>query len=200
VLQDEAGQIAMTHSVSAGLDYPSIGPEQRGCGTRGGGICGGYGRGSAECGFDFGGKEGIIPALESAHAVAEVVKRAPSMKRSQVVVVNVSGRGIRILGFCGRIEAGVKLLERAGEGACPHVSAGEDGMRLQFTKRPGLVVYVTCGDPSMAVTRDVVLDAIDAGADVIELGVPFSDPVADGPVIQRPVRELWSMEQRWATC
>jgi len=58
-------------------------------------------------------------------------------------------------------------------------------MRLQFTKRPGLVVYVTCGDPSLAVTRDVVLDAIDAGADVIELGVPFSDPVADGPVIQR---------------
>src|SRR6266436_7024696 len=58
-------------------------------------------------------------------------------------------------------------------------------MRLRFTRRPGLVVYVTCGDPSMAVTRDVVLDAIDAGADVIELGVPFSDPVADGPVIQR---------------
>jgi tryptophan synthase alpha chain len=58
-------------------------------------------------------------------------------------------------------------------------------MRLQFAKRPGLVVYVTCGDPSVAVTRDVVLDAIDAGADVIELGVPFSDPVADGPVIQR---------------
>ena len=58
-------------------------------------------------------------------------------------------------------------------------------MRLEFKKRPGLVVYVTCGDPSIAVTRDVVLDAIDAGADVIELGVPFSDPVADGPVIQR---------------
>ena len=58
-------------------------------------------------------------------------------------------------------------------------------MRLLFERRPGLVIYVTCGDPSMAVTRDVVLDAIDAGADVIELGVPFSDPVADGPVIQR---------------
>ena len=58
-------------------------------------------------------------------------------------------------------------------------------MRLGFHRRPGLVVYVTCGDPSLAVTRDVVLDAIDAGADVIELGVPFSDPVADGPVIQR---------------
>jgi tryptophan synthase alpha chain len=58
-------------------------------------------------------------------------------------------------------------------------------MALRFTRRPGLAVYVTCGDPSMAVTRDVALDAIDAGADVIELGVPFSDPVADGPVIQR---------------
>ena len=58
-------------------------------------------------------------------------------------------------------------------------------MPLQFTNRPGLVVYVTCGDPNMETTRDVVLEAIDAGADVIELGVPFSDPVADGPVIQR---------------
>jgi len=46
-------------------------------------------------------------------------------------------------------------------------------------------VYVTCGDPDLATTRAVVLAAIEAGADVIELGVPFSDPVADGPVIQR---------------
>jgi tryptophan synthase alpha chain len=47
------------------------------------------------------------------------------------------------------------------------------------------VAFVTCGDPDLATTRAVVLGAIDAGADVIELGVPFSDPVADGPVIQR---------------
>jgi tryptophan synthase alpha chain len=53
------------------------------------------------------------------------------------------------------------------------------------TYEPALVAYVTCGDPDIATTRDVVLAAIDAGADVIELGVPFSDPVADGPVIQR---------------
>jgi|SRR5579863_2615587 len=58
-------------------------------------------------------------------------------------------------------------------------------MPLHFHNRPGLVAYVTCGDPDLATTRDVVLGAIDAGADVIELGVPFSDPVADGPVIQR---------------
>jgi len=57
--------------------------------------------------------------------------------------------------------------------------------RLGFSHPPGLVVYVTCGDPDLATTREIILAAIRAGADVIELGVPFSDPVADGPVIQR---------------
>ena len=50
---------------------------------------------------------------------------------------------------------------------------------------PGLVAYLTAGDPDLATTREIALSAIDAGADVIELGVPFSDPLADGPVIQR---------------
>lgn len=58
-------------------------------------------------------------------------------------------------------------------------------MSIRFTHKPGLVVYITCGDPSLETSRDVALAAIQAGADVIELGVPFSDPVADGPVIQR---------------
>lgn len=58
-------------------------------------------------------------------------------------------------------------------------------MPLSFPKRPSLVAYVTCGDPDISTTEKVVLAAIEAGADVIELGVPFSDPVADGPVIQR---------------
>src|SRR4051812_4749436 len=58
-------------------------------------------------------------------------------------------------------------------------------MPLTFYKKPAFVAYVTCGDPNLATTREIVLAAIEAGADVIELGVPFSDPVADGPVIQR---------------
>jgi tryptophan synthase alpha chain len=58
-------------------------------------------------------------------------------------------------------------------------------MPLSFYKKPGLVVYVTCGDPDLGTTKEIVVAAVDAGADVIELGVPFSDPVADGPVIQR---------------
>ena len=58
-------------------------------------------------------------------------------------------------------------------------------MPLTFYKKPALVVYVTCGDPDLETTLEIVLAAIDAGADAIELGVPFSDPLADGPVIQR---------------
>ena len=58
-------------------------------------------------------------------------------------------------------------------------------MAIHLTSRPSLVVYVTCGDPDLETTREIVLAAIAAGAEVVELGVPFSDPVADGLVIQR---------------
>jgi tryptophan synthase alpha chain len=58
-------------------------------------------------------------------------------------------------------------------------------MPIQFSSKPGIVAYLTAGDPDLATTRDIALAAIDNGADVIELGVPFSDPLADGPVIQR---------------
>jgi len=72
-------------------------------------------------------------------------------------------------------------------------------MSLSFQKRPALVAYVTCGDPDLATTRAIVLAAVEAGAHIIELGVPFSDPVADGPVIQRAseraLRHGTSLEQ-----
>src|ERR1700678_4781495 len=60
-------------------------------------------------------------------------------------------------------------------------------MPISFAKpdKPGLVVYLTTGDPDLAATREIAVAAIDNGAEVIELGVPFSDPLADGPVIQR---------------
>ena len=58
-------------------------------------------------------------------------------------------------------------------------------MPIAFSKKPGIVAYLTAGDPDLATTREIALAAIDNGADVIELGVPFSDPLADGPVIQR---------------
>ena len=58
-------------------------------------------------------------------------------------------------------------------------------MPFHFESKPALIACVTCGDPDLATTRDVILAAIEAGASIIELGVPFSDPLADGPVIQR---------------
>ena len=58
-------------------------------------------------------------------------------------------------------------------------------MPIRFDHKPGLVVYITAGDPSLEATPRIALAAIDAGASVIELGVPFSDPLGDGPIIQR---------------
>lgn len=94
LLQDDDGQIRLTHSVSAGLDYAAVGPEHSYY----------YDQGrihfthatdeEALAAFDLLSRvEGIMPALESAHAVAHVVKLAPRMKRNQVIVVNISGRG-----------------------------------------------------------------------------------------------------------
>src|ERR1700675_4706032 len=58
-------------------------------------------------------------------------------------------------------------------------------MPFHFENKPTLVAYLTCGDPDLATTREIVLAAIEAGAGIIELGAPFSDALADGPVIQR---------------
>jgi tryptophan synthase beta chain len=100
VLQDADGLIAGTHSVSAGLDYAAIGPEHAAL----------YRQGrveythvsddeALEAARLLAHKEGIIPALESAHAVAEVIKRAPKMRKDEMVVVNLSGRGDKDLGI-----------------------------------------------------------------------------------------------------
>jgi len=100
VLQDAAGQIANTHSVSAGLDYPSIGPEHAWLKDTGRAE---YVPASDEEALEgctlLARTEGIIPALESAHAVAELTKRAPTMKKSEIVIVNVSGRGDKDVGI-----------------------------------------------------------------------------------------------------
>jgi tryptophan synthase beta chain len=94
VLQDEDGQILTTHSVSAGLDYPAVGPEHSHLPDLG---RAGYTYATDEealAGFELLCRlEGIIPALESAHAVAEAVKRAPEMASNQIILLSLSGRG-----------------------------------------------------------------------------------------------------------
>ena len=94
ILQDQDGQIAQTHSISAGLDYAAVGPEhthlrkiERAMYTYA------TDQEALEAFQVLGQLEGILPALESAHAVAEAVKLAPKMKKDQIILVNLSGRG-----------------------------------------------------------------------------------------------------------
>ena len=100
VLQDEAGQISTTHSISAGLDYPSIGPEHAWLKDTGRAeyVSASDAEALEACTL-LARTEGIIPALESAHAVAEAIKRAPGMKKSDVLMVNISGRGDKDIGI-----------------------------------------------------------------------------------------------------
>jgi tryptophan synthase beta chain len=100
LLQDAAGQVATTHSISAGLDYPSVGPEHAWLRQTGRAE---YTRASDQEALDacmlLARTEGILPALESAHAVAEAMKRASKMRKSDLIVVNLSGRGDKDIGI-----------------------------------------------------------------------------------------------------
>jgi len=91
--QDQYGQIAPVYSISAGLDYPGIGPEHAWLHDTGRAEYVPVTDEEAVCAFDLSRTEGIIPAIESAHAVAYAMKLAPAMGREQIIVVNISGRG-----------------------------------------------------------------------------------------------------------
>jgi tryptophan synthase beta chain len=103
VLQNDAGQVASTHSVSAGLDYASVGPEHAMLHDNGRAR---YTSASDDEALEavrvLSRTEGIIPALESAHAIAEAIKLAPKMGRGKIMMVNVSGRGDKDIGIMTR--------------------------------------------------------------------------------------------------
>ena len=94
LLQDEVGQIQLTHSISAGLDYAAVGPEHAWLRDQGR-VEYTYATDdkALEAFFKLSKLEGIIPALESSHAVAEVIARAPQMDKEQIIICNLSGRG-----------------------------------------------------------------------------------------------------------
>jgi tryptophan synthase beta chain len=103
VLQDDAGQIALTHSVSAGLDYASIGPEHAMLHDSGRAE---YTSANDQAALDatvtLARTEGILPALESAHAVAECIRLAPTLSRHDILIINLSGRGDKDMGILSR--------------------------------------------------------------------------------------------------
>jgi len=99
-LQDEDGQIATTHSIAAGLDYPGVGPEHAYLKESGRAEYVAVTDEQALKGFvELSKTEGIIPALESAHAVAYAIELAREMSKDEIVVVNLSGRGDKDLGI-----------------------------------------------------------------------------------------------------
>ena len=103
VLQDENGQIAATHSVSAGLDYASIGPEHAALHDSGRAeYVSQDDTATLEAVVRLARTEGILPALESAHAVAECMRLAPTLKPRDILVVNLSGRGDKDMGILAR--------------------------------------------------------------------------------------------------
>lgn len=109
VLQDADGQINLAHSISAGLDYPGVGPEHAYLKETGRVTYTTATDAEALAAFELLSKtEGILPALESAHAVAEVVRLAPTLPHDAVVVVNLSGRGDKDVETVARVK-GLKL-------------------------------------------------------------------------------------------
>ena len=117
VLQDENGQVSLTHSVSAGLDYASVGPEHAMLHDEGRATYVSCSDVSAlEATVALSRTEGIVPALESAHAVAEAMRLAPAMGRDEVLLVNLSGRGDKDMGILAReLELGGAPAENVGE-------------------------------------------------------------------------------------
>lgn len=225
LLQTHEGQVIEAYSASAGLDYPGVGPEH--C------LLADLGRvryavcddAPAIRAFDALCRyEGIIPALESSHALAEAIRLAPTLPREAILVVCLSGRGDKDMGNIAAWKAAHPGFERETDGSEGHtppqmgdapsrtmrcaaakgaprpegtaavseaplsVSRGAR-LRAAFARsaaegRPARVFFMPCGFPSLAESEAVMDALVEGGADVLELGVPFSDPIADGAVIQ----------------
>ncbi len=245
LLQDAWGQVAEAHSISAGLDYPGVGPEHSWLKDSGRAAYAAATDDEALAAFrTLAELEGIIPALESAHAVAYVLRgpsdtepTAPSpsqtgrftipgeaefdpaatrFARGDLVIVNLSGRGDKDVYEAGaRLGAAVMSVRKLphppqepehkppttpvddpASAADPVETAarrpaGRLAPRLAraFSKpraqRAALIPYLTGGHPDLKTSDRLIATLVDAGADIVELGVPFSDPIADGPVVQQ---------------
>ncbi len=176
LLMNEDGQINEAHSISAGLDYPGIGPEHAWLNDVGRITFLSATDDEALDAFQLLSKlEGIIPALEPAHAIARVLDLAPKKPKDHLMVVNLSGRGDKDLDSVAR------HLDKKS------AMTGRIDRRFAALKKEGraaLVTFTMAGDPDYAARSRSSRRCRKAGADVIELGMPFTDPMADGPAIQ----------------
>ena len=239
------GQVAEAHSISAGLDYPGVGPEHSWLKDSGRAEYAAATDEEALAAFrTLSELEGIIPALESAHAVAYVLRgpiAAPSrpprrrrrpaaspsrarpprstpastrFARGDLVIVNLSGRGDKDVLRGGRAAGGAVVSVRklphgrtsrasarhGARGPAPRIARRRElpppahprlaprlarAFAAPRAGRAALIPYLTGGHPDLETSDRLIATLIDAGADIVELGVPFSDPIADGPVVQQ---------------
>lgn len=203
LLQDEDGQVLGTHSISAGLDYPAVGPQHAWLYEQGRVTYTTATDQEALQAFQMLARlEGILPALESAHALAEAIRLAPQLPVDATILVSLSGRGdkdlesvARALETPGRVtdlpqpsrQSRLSMPSLAPQRVLP---AGEARITRAFDaaralRRPVIIPYFPLGYPSLETSLDVIKALAQAGADLIELGIPFSDPLADGPTIQQ---------------
>ena len=196
VLQNDDGQVAEAHSISAGLDYPGRGARAL--------LLQGHRPLRVRLGDRRGSARGL-PGSHTArghHARARVRPRGRARdagRRADEEDPDGGGGpvGPRRQGRAHRRRGPRRPAGQRARGQRPRrrpvkAATGRTPSRLDATfaalrarRERALVAYFTAGDPSLALTRQLVVEAARRGADVIELGIPFSDPLADGPVIQR---------------
>ena len=184
LLMDDDGQIQDAHSISAGLDYPGIGPEHSWLHETGRVTYLSATDDEALAAFQLLSRlEGIIPALEPAHAIARVMELAPQRPKHHLMVVNLSGRGDKDVPQVGDIlRAGRSEQHSRRRTMTTRIDARF--AELQRQGRSAFVTFLMAGDPDPATSLAIIRALPQAGADIIEIGMPFTDPMADGPSIQ----------------
>ncbi len=179
LLQDANGQIIETHSVSAGLDYPGVGPEHAWLKDT---------------------RRAEYVSITDDEALKALQRPVPARRHHPRAGIGARGglrRQDRALDAEGQGAAGQPLRPRRqghADGRRPH---GHQALmsriagrfaELKAAGRKALIPYITAGDPQQASTVPLMHALVEAGSDILEIGVPFSDPMADGPAIQRASR------------
>ena len=174
VLQDSNGQIQNTSSISAGLDYPGVGPEHSFLKiSKRAQYTSATDKEAVDAFLTLSKEEGILPALESSHAVAYAMKLGAENEEDPI------NRGYSV--WARR--------QRRGNNRRLHWGKNMNTITKAFQKAKAqgngaLIGYIMAGDPNPELTPKIADALIRGGVDILELGLPFSDPIADGPTIQ----------------
>ena len=188
VLQDDDGQTVESHSISAGLDYPGVGPAAR--------YLAASGRASylpvtdAEA-MDamalLARTEGIIPAIESAHAIAGALAGRQGRGRGRRSWSTSPAAATRT--WAPRSTSSGWATRQRGTEASDRREHGVAFEKARAEGRAALVGYLPAGFPDVDGAIDALRAMVEAGCDVIEIGLPYSDPVMDGPTIQAAAQQ-----------